>query len=350
MTAKAVALYSGGLDSTLSVLVMKRLGVEVTAVTFLTHFGCDVSDRSSCSKDPFSASLKFGFTVKLSHLSEKFVEIVKDPKHGRGRNMNPCIDCRILMLREAKALMEILGADFVLTGEVLGQRPMSQRKECFPLIDRESGLKGLVLRPLSAKLLGPTIPETEGLVDRTRLYDFSGRSRKPQMALAEEFGLAEYPNPAGGCLLTDPVYSWRLRDLLSRNQNPTANDLSLLRTGRHFKTPSGSKIVIGRDERENSVLNALATEEDTLMWVEDCGSPLAVLRGETSEEGLACAASLCARYSDAKHLSSVSVTVRPGGHEGEVFRLAVKPAEESLLEALRVEDKTRGRKKKAALL
>ena len=133
---KAIALYSGGLDSTLAILAVMKQGIEVTAITFLNHFGCDVSDRSSCSKDPFAASVKFGFQVKLSHLSDKFLEIVKNPKHGHGRNMNPCIDCRILMLKEAKDLMSMIGADFIITGEVVGQRPMSQKKHSFPMIDK----------------------------------------------------------------------------------------------------------------------------------------------------------------------------------------------------------------------
>lgn len=189
--AKAIALFSGGLDSTLAILVILRQDINVTAITFLNHFGCDISDKSSCSKDPFSAAEKFGFEVKLSHLSEKFLEIVKKPRHGHGKNMNPCIDCRILMLKEAREFMHITGADFIITGEVLGQRPMSQRKNLFPMIDKEAMVRGYVLRPLSAKLLDVTIPEQKGVVDRDALYDFSGRSRKPQIALAKELGLID---------------------------------------------------------------------------------------------------------------------------------------------------------------
>ena len=156
MTApKAVALYSGGLDSTLAILTVLRQGIEVKAVTFLNHFGCDISDRSSCSRNPFPAAEKFGFEVKLSHLSEKFLEIVKHPKFGHGKNMNPCMDCRILMLREAKEFMDMAGAEFIITGEVLGQRPMSQRRDALDIIDREAGLRGHIVRPLSAKLLKP---------------------------------------------------------------------------------------------------------------------------------------------------------------------------------------------------
>src|ERR1700690_3408611 len=167
---RAVALYSGGLDSTLAILAVMRQGIEVKAVTFLNHFGCDISDKSSCSKDPFSAALKFGFEVKLSPLSEKFIDIVKNPKFGHGKNMNPCMDCRILMLREAKEFMQMTGAEFIITGEVLGQRPMSQRRDALNIIDRESGLKGLVLRPLCAKHMKPTVAEEKGLVNRELLY------------------------------------------------------------------------------------------------------------------------------------------------------------------------------------
>ncbi len=171
-------------------------GIDVTAITFLNHFGCNIGDKSSCSKDPFSASIKFGFKVKLAHLSDKFMEIVKNPKYGYGKNMNPCIDCRILMLKEAMELMRMTGADFLITGEVLGQRPMSQRRDTFPVIDREAGVKGYVLRPLSAKLMKPTVPEEKGFVNRELLHDFNGRSRKPQIALARKLGLTDYAAPA----------------------------------------------------------------------------------------------------------------------------------------------------------
>src|SRR3990170_7211855 len=179
--ARAIALLSGGLDSTLAILVLLRQGIDITAVTFLTHFGCDISDSSSCSRNPFPAAEKFGFEVKLSHLADKFIEIVKNPKHGHGKNMNPCIDCRILMLKEAKELMDMTGADFIITGEVIGQRPMSQRRDTLSLIDKEAVVSGIVVRPLSARLMEPTIAELKGIVDREQLYSFSGRSRKQQM-------------------------------------------------------------------------------------------------------------------------------------------------------------------------
>ncbi len=339
---KAVALLSGGLDSTLAILLLRRQGIDVTAVTFLTHFGCDIGDSSSCSSDSSSNAAKYGFKVKLCHLSDKFIEIVKNPKFGHGKNMNPCLDCRILMLREARTLMEMVGADFVVTGEVLGQRPMSQRRETFPVIDREAGLDGYVLRPLSAKLLKPTVPETKGLIDREKLCGFSGRSRKPQISLAGEFGLTEYPNPAGGCLLTEPNYAYRLKELLSHNPNPGVRELALLRVGRHFRRSGGKRIIVGRDESENDRLESLTETCDFNMRVEGYGSPVTFLECGASEEDIRVAAALCARYSDAKHLDSVTVTV---SNAAGSYRLEVAPASAELTESLRIQDNS-GKKKK----
>ena len=333
---KAVALYSGGLDSTLAVLVMQRQGIEVTAITFLNHFGCDISDRSSCSKDPFAASEKFGFKVKLSHLSEKFLDIVKNPKYGHGKNMNPCLDCRILMLKEAKELMKILGADFLITGEVLGQRPMSQRKECFPMIDKAADVKGMLIRPLSAKLLPVTIPEEKGLIDRELLHDFNGRSRKPQMALANELGLMEYPSPAGGCLLTEPNYSYKLKDLLEHNRDPEYKDINFLRVGRHFRYSADCKIIIGRHKEENLTIKSLAAPDDLLLKVEDFGSPTAILLGNVTDDAISAAASMCARYSDAKHLPEINVSVFKNEKK---YHIKVHPANDYILDYYRIEKK-----------
>ena len=330
---RAIALYSGGLDSTLAILVAMKQGIEVTAVTFLTHFGCDISDKSSCSKDPFSAASQFGFEVKLCHLAEKFIEIVKQPKFGHGKNMNPCVDCRILMLREAKVLMEMRGADFIITGEVLGQRPMSQRRDTFPRIDREAGLAGYVVRPLSAKLLKPTIPEQAGTIDRERLCAFNGRSRKPQIALAAEFGLTHYPAPAGGCLLTDPIYSRRLRELLDFSPSPQLKDIHLLRAGRQFRIPAdgtaGGKVIVGRHEQDNNFIASLVERSDYLLWVDGYGSPLAVASGAMTERELSMAASICARYSDAKGLPAVDVSIKKNG---DAFTMRVSPASDEMID------------------
>ena len=335
---KAIALFSGGLDSTLAILTILRQGIDVTAVTFLTHFGCDISDKSSCSKDPFSAAQKFGFQVKLCHLADKFIEVVKNPKHGHGRNMNPCIDCRILMLKEAKELMSITGADFIITGEVVSQRPMSQMRNTIYMIDKEAGVSGIVLRPLSARLLEQTLPETKGIVDRERLHGFHGRSRKPQMALAKEYGLTEYPMPASGCLLTEPNYSYRLSELLEHSPSLSLNELNLLRLGRHFRMSPTCKAIVGRDEKENDMLEQLAGDNDYLMKVEDFGSPITFLSGECAEALIPLAASICARYSDARHLAAAAVTVF---NKNNSYIVKVAAADESLIETYRIEKKNR---------
>ena len=346
--AKAVALLSGGLDSTLAILVLLRQGIDITAITFLTHFGCDITDSSSCSHNPMPVAKEFGFKVKLSHLADKFIEIVKNPGFGHGKNMNPCIDCRILMLREAKVLMDLIGADFLVTGEVLGQRPMSQRKECFPLVDREAGVEGLVLRPLSAKLLPPTIAELKGLVDREGLYDFKGRTRRPQMNLAAELGLTDYPSPAGGCLLTEPSYACRLRDLLKYDSAPELKELHLLRVGRHFRTSPECKIIVGRNEAENEKIIALASSEEILMSVEGIGSPTTIITGRASNDEIMTAASLTARYSDAKHLSQVEVTIST--LKGTSYKLICKPATDDLIAGCRVTDNWRLKAEQAGRL
>ncbi len=337
---QAVALYSGGLDSTLAILAVLRQGIEVKAVTFLNHFGCDISDRSSCSKDPFSAAEKFGFEVKMCHLSDKFIEIVKNPKFGHGRNMNPCMDCRILMLKEAGEFMDMTGAEFIITGEVLGQRPMSQRRDALNIIDREAGLKGHILRPLSAKLLNHTVPEEKGIVNRELLYGFSGRSRKPQMALAEEFGLKDYPAPAGGCLLTEPNYSYRLRELLNYNPNPSVEDLHLLRLGRHFRLSPECKVIVGRDKDENERLLRLVDNKGLYLRVEGYGSPIAIIRGDASEEFIRTAASICARYSDARELHAVDVKAI---NERGSLRLNITPANSYRIEEYRIEKKDKNK-------
>jgi tRNA U34 2-thiouridine synthase MnmA/TrmU len=318
MDAKAIALYSGGLDSTLAILQMMKYGVRVEAITFLTHFGCEATDSSSCGSDPFAAAQKFGFQVKLAHLGQKFTAIVKNPRFGHGKNMNPCIDCRLLMLAEAKQYMEIASGDFIITGEVLGQRPMSQLRFTLDLIARECGLDGKLVRPLSGKLLPPTVPELQGLIKREWLLDLEGRSRKRQMALAHEFGLTDYPNPAGGCLLTDERYSDRLRDLLRHKSNPDFNDLNLLRVGRHFRFASTAWLIVGRDENENNVIDTLCRSGDTRLEAVDFKSPVGLLRGEASPENLNAAASIVARYSDGKNVGRLRIAFSNMDGKGEM--------------------------------
>lgn len=334
MKRKAIALYSGGLDSTLAILAMLRQNIDVLAITFLTDFGCDIGDSSSCSKDPGPAAARFGFDLKLCHLGGKFLEIVKKPRHGHGRNMNPCIDCRILMLREAGALMEMIGADFVITGEVLGQRPMSQRRDTLNLIERESGLTGLVVRPLSARLLPISLPEARGVIDRDRLLALSGRTRKPQMALAREWGLTDYPTPAGGCLLTDPIYSRRLRDLLKATPDPDPTDLGLLRLGRHFRPSGTCRIIVGRNEHENNALDKMRRPGDFVLQVVEAAGPLTLLTGPDAWKYIGLGAALCARYSDLKHQAEVSISIICGAGHGLIRS---RPAGEEIIKLYRIQ-------------
>jgi len=315
----AIALFSGGLDSALAILLMLRQNIEVTALTFLTHFGCDLGDRSSCGSDPYPAAEKFGFNVKLMHLGQKFVDIVENPRFGRGAHMNVCVDCRILMLREAKTFMEMVNADFVVTGEVLGQRPFSQLSHRLRLVEKESSLQGRLLRPLSALLLPPTEPELAGLVDRDRLEGISGRSRKRQLELAEEFGLEDYPSPAAGCLLTDAGYSHRLQDLLAHNDHLTFDDLNLLRVGRQFRINPQTKVIVGRNEEENKRVLSCRKEHHVLLQAPDTGSPLTLLAGPATDENIRQAAMITARYCSARHQPQVRVVAEAGGEPVEVM-------------------------------
>jgi tRNA U34 2-thiouridine synthase MnmA/TrmU len=329
----AIALFSGGLDSALAVLLLLRQNVEVTALTFMTAFGCDLSDRSSCGHNPFPAALRFGFRVKLMNLGQDYVDMVRNPRFGHGKNMNPCVDCRIHMLRQARDYMELAGADFIITGEVMGQRPFSQVKAKLVLTAREAGVEGILLRPLSARLLPPTIPEERGWVDRERLMGIRGRSRRPQMELAREFGLEDYPNPASGCLLTDPEYSARLRDLFRFQEFVGVADLNLLRVGRQFRLSPFCKAIVGRDEADNARLQAAAHGGLTTLEVRDAGSPITVVSGSAQEADLHRAAELTARYSDLKREPLVRVTVSREGSESE---LVVSPAADSVCRSLRI--------------
>ncbi len=319
----AIVLFSGGLDSALAVLLMLNQNIKVTALTFMTHFGCDIGDRSSCGSDPYPMAEKFGFDVKLMHLGQKFIDIVENPRHGRGKNMNPCTDCRILMLTEARKYMELVGADFVVTGEVLGQRPMSQVGHKLNLTEKRSGLKGKLLRPLSAQLRPPTEPELNGMVDRQKLEAIQGRSRRRQLELAEEFGLDDYPSPAAGCLLTDVGYSNRLRDLLEHSGKLTFDDLNLLRVGRHFRLDSKTKLVVGRNEGDNDKLMTLKRPEHVHLEAVDIGSPVTLLIGDASGENIRRAAMITARYSASKKEPSVEVSVLKDSLEQ---KLCVPPA------------------------
>lgn len=319
----AVALFSGGLDSALAILLMLKQNIEVTAVTFMTHFGCDLGDRSSCGSNPYPAAEKYGFNVKLMHLADKFVDIVKNPQHGRGANMNVCVDCRILMLREAAAYADMIKADFIITGEVMGQRPFSQVKSKMELVLKESGLEGRLLRPLSAKLLSPTEAEKSGLVDRELLEGISGRSRKRQIEMANELGLDDYPSPASGCLLTDSNYSNRLRDLMAHTDRMSFNDLNLLRVGRQFRLSDCAKLIVGKNEADNKSILAQRQPGHILLEAPEVGSPISLLIGNPDKTVIEQAAQITARYSSGRKEPLVKVAVDNGSDK---YSLAVTPA------------------------
>lgn len=311
---KAIALLSGGLDSTLAAKLVLSQGIELEAVNFITVFCTCTSKESNCLAAQ-KAVENLRIPLRVFNVSKEFLEVVKHPKHGYGSNLNPCIDCRIFMLRKAKAYMEASGASFIVTGEVLGQRPMSQRKETMRLIEKEAGLEGLILRPLSAKFLPITIPEREGWVDREKLLNIQGRSRKPQIQLAEELGIKDYPCPAGGCLLTDPGFSKRLKDLMVHDPGFTLHEVHLLKFGRHFRLSPDVKLIIGRNEEENQKIRTFSQKGDILLKLSALPGPLSLLRGKVKQEEIEKAAAIMVRYSKGKGMKKVEVLWRMVGEE-----------------------------------
>ena len=321
--AKALALLSGGLDSTLAIRVIQQQGIEVIALNFVTVF-CRCTSHGSCKLEAVKVSEKFGIPIKVINTTERFLEIVKKPKFGYGKNMNPCIDCRINIFRIAGEYMREIGADFIITGEVLGQRPMSQRKEAMRIIDKEANLTGLVLRPLCAKHMEPTIPEKLGLVDREQLLQIRGRSRKNQIQLADVFQIKDYPCSAGGCLLTDPEFAHRMRDLVNTG-DANINDVNLLKAGRHFRLDQQTKVIVGRNEEDNTRLDSLSKEGDYLLTLVDMPGPLTLLRGKITEEKIQTAARITGRYGKSHVLPSVKVSVKPVGNNAPERILEITP-------------------------
>jgi tRNA U34 2-thiouridine synthase MnmA/TrmU len=313
---KAIALLSGGLDSTLAAKIILEQGIELEALNFLTVF-CNCTHRGETCLASKKAVEGLGIPLRVLNVSEEYLAVVKHPNHGYGRNMNPCIDCRIFMLKKAKEYMETSGASFMITGEVLGQRPMSQRREAMRLIEKEAGLEGFIVRPLSAKFLPATIPEERGWVDRERLLNISGRSRKPQIKMAEQFGIRDYPCPAGGCLLTDPGFARRMRDLMVHRPDFSLNDVHLLKIGRHFRLSPSIKLVVGRNEDDNQKIQAFSQDGDLLMMALGTPGPLALLRGGTGSEEIEKAAAITVRYGKAKDMKNVEVQCRRVGEDAD---------------------------------
>jgi len=328
---KAIALLSGGLDSILALKIVLGQGFEVIALNMKTPF-CTCDSKGKCYSD--LTAEKFSVPIRRIYGGEDYLEIVKNPEHGYGKNMNPCIDCRIFLFSKAKQVMEEEGADFVFTGEVLGERPMSQRRDAMNLIEKESGLKGKVLRPLSAKLFEPTIMEKEGMVDRNRLLDIKGRSRKPQLALARRYQIDDFSSPAGGCLLTDENFARRVKESFEYGED-SLRHMILLKLGRHFRTATGAKIIVGRDKKENETLMELSLPHEPKLTAHGYKSAYMLLLGEPSQANQRLAARICARYSDRK--DSGSLPVRVWMDSPSQFELMeASPVDESLLSSLRI--------------
>lgn len=308
MRKNAIALVSGGLDSVLAARLVQDLGFDVLGLYFTSVFSKSYGNEGNTPAVRVARAA--GIELRVIDMGQDYIDLVRRPAHGYGKQMNPCIDCKIFMLRRAKSVREETGASFIVTGEVLGQRPMSQRRDTLNVIERESGLRGMILRPLSAKLLPPTRAEEEGLIDRERLLAVSGRSRTVQLALAERLGITGYAPPAGGCLLTDERFAEKLRDLFATTPEPSAVDIRLLALGRHFRLPSGAKAVVGRNAQENATLMSLADAAHRPMVPNGFPGPLALISTDPTEEDKRAAAALILKYS--KPLPGRARTVRLG--------------------------------------
>ena len=305
----ALALYSGGLDSTLACRVVASQGIKVVAVKFVTpFFGYELLQK----QNEYIGKIKetSGIDVILKDISRPYLKLLRNPAHGFGKHFNPCIDCKIFMLSEAKKMMPEVEASFLVTGEVVGQRPMSQRRDTLRIIERDSGCEGILVRPLCAKNLAPTQAEIDGLIDRKQLLNFSGRNRRPQMQLAEQFGITDYPNPAGGCILTDPVLSIRIQDYYESQEQIISEDILLMMVGRQFKLPSGAWFVVGRNESENIRIENLRQPGDWLLEPKDVPGPTGILRYSSVWEELKLAASIVVRYSKKSAVGQGSAVIK----------------------------------------
>jgi tRNA U34 2-thiouridine synthase MnmA/TrmU len=292
---KALGLLSGGLDSTLAVKLIIDQGIDVVAINFTSPF-C-LCGRGGCGA--LRVAKKFNIPLKVVKKGEDYLKIIKKPKHGYGKNMNPCIDCRIYTLKKAKKYANKIGASFIFTGEVLDERPMSQHMKALKIIEKEAGLEGKILRPLSARLLPETYAEKKGWINREKLLDIRGRSRKKQIQLAKDWKINDYPCPSGGCLLTYKEFADKVRDFVINEKKLRMIDIPFLKIGRHFRFKK-NKIIVGRNEDENKQLLKLKNTSDYCFEVSNCGSPITLLQGPKTKKAIEKAAALTVRYSDSK--------------------------------------------------
>ncbi len=339
---KALALLSGGLDSSLAVAIIKSQGVEVKALHFYTGFcitehkrrlGLKKEDGSNYVNPALKAASNLGVPLEIVDISQEYYNIVLNPKYGYGKNVNPCIDCRAYMLKRTKEIMEREGYHFVITGEVLYQRPMSQTPQRLKLIEREAGLEGLILRPLSAKVLPETLPEKRGWVDRSKLYGIRGRSRKVQMELARRFGIEDYEQPAGGCCyLTDETYAARFKEAFATEGRIDIDDLSLFSVGRHIRLPSGAKLIVARNEGEVNFLKGFSGRYGHAYRFDGKGT-FALIKGSPSKDELALVAGIISRYSKRE---PCKVFLKVGEME---MVMEAYPVEDSVIEPMKIYNK-----------
>jgi len=330
---KAVALISGGLDSLLAAKVVMEQGVHVEGINFFTGFCVEGHTHAIRKKDrdkpkrnnALWVAEQLGIKLHIVDIVEEYKDVVINPRHGYGANLNPCLDCKVFMVHKAREWMEQHGFDFIITGEVIGQRPMSQRKDTMPVVQKESGIDDRLLRPLCAKNLPETLPEREGWVQRDGLYGFSGRSRKPQMALARQFGFEDYAQPAGGCcFLTDEQYSVKLADLWQHRgeKRYELDDIMLLKVGRHIRPAEHFKLIVSREEGEGNFLQGYRNLYPSMKTTSHAG-PLALIEGEVSDADIELAARIIARYSQGRTAAEVEVEYRTV--DGTLRQLKVVP-------------------------
>ncbi|MEA3332603.1 MAG: hypothetical protein U9Q58_03285 [Pseudomonadota bacterium] len=313
---QVIALFSQGLDSILAIKLIQQQGLKVQALKFITpFFGYEIKGREAELCDQVKAT--YAIDLSIIDLTDDYLRMLAAPQYGYGKNFNPCLDCKIMMLSRARTLAATWQATCIVTGEVVGQRPFSQRRDTMRRIEKLSLTKGLLLRPLSAKLLAPTKAEELGLIDREQLFDFSGRGRKPQIALAEKMKISNYPTPAGGCLLTDPGFAKRVKTLYQEDIIPTTSDLNLLKFGRFYPLAKASDfIIVGRHRDDNQQLLKTADHNCFILHLSEMAGPVAILKGDKKE--LPLAAEKLRLHSKAKNLNSVKVEWRKGKESGNL--------------------------------